>query len=107
MKKLAVVLLSILILYAVYHDLTKGTIPESETVRVEAKTSDNRAIPYFEQKVKAGDTVLSILEKHTDEDLPVSVKKAVADFQLLNHGLMPEEIQYGKSYKFPDYRSNN
>lgn len=104
MKKLIGALFTVLVLYVIYHDITLGTLPEKkeENAAVPVSTT-NVDIPSIEKIVKPGDTVLSIVEKNSKQSLPVSISKIIVDFQKLNEGKKPEEIQIGKTYKFPIY----
>ncbi|WP_066293421.1 hypothetical protein [Bacillus sp. FJAT-29937] len=107
MKRLALFLLSVLVIYVIYFDLTKGTLPlpaVDEPV-IEAMAVNETSLPYFEKKVSSGDTVLSLVEKNINSPLSVSISKVIADFKLLNNGLSPEKIKSGYTYKFPDYRN--
>ncbi|WP_147532374.1 LysM peptidoglycan-binding domain-containing protein [Bacillus marasmi] len=108
MRRLFTILIAVLVLYAIYHDLTEGSVslPEKTTEEpaVPASTSPNVNIPFKEKTVKPGDTVLSIVEKNSSGPLPVSISKVISDFQKLNEGVKPEEIQIGKAYKFPKYK---
>lgn len=112
MKKLFGLLLSILIIYVIYFDLTVGTLPSATTQQVDAKveniTTQNKTkpkteIPAFEAKVKPGETVISIVENQLDRALPVSIGELIEDFKKLNPGKSPEKIQIGSTYIFPDY----
>lgn len=116
MKKIAAFLVLSLIVYAIYNDLTAGTLPAASMHKIEAaskemnvknKNKTAAAIPYFEHVVKPGDTVLSVLDRISQTPLQVSVTKAVEDFKQLNGGTDPHKIQFGKTYKFPDYRNGN
>jgi hypothetical protein len=101
MKKLAVLFLTAFTLYVVYYDLKIGTLPVSSQVSTKYETHDE--ISYQIWEVKPGDTVLSVVEKITNRSIPVSLTQVVDDFQALNQGMKPEEIQIGKTYKFPVY----
>jgi cytoskeletal protein RodZ len=112
MKKLFGLLLSVLIIYVIYFDLTVGTLPTSAPQHVDAQVENttkvnnnkpNTDIPAFEAKVKPGDTVISIVEKELDKSLPVSITELIEDFKKLNKGKSPEKIQSGSTYVFPDY----
>ncbi|MBM4762307.1 hypothetical protein [Bacillus sp. B15-48] len=110
MKKLAGVLFIILVLYSIYNDFNYGSLPTAGMNEMESNTKTQKeiqSIPYFEQEIFPGDTVLSILENELNEPIPVPISEAVADFKKLNEGLNPEEIKYGRSYKFPDYRDTD
>ncbi|MDR6998764.1 hypothetical protein [Neobacillus niacini] len=106
MKKLLGLVLTALIIYVIYIDLTVGTLPSDSVQTVEAKTethSPKSTLPSFQATVEPGETVISIVEHQLKKPLPVSITELVKDFQLLNPGYSPEKIQVGASYQFPDY----
>ncbi|WP_040207988.1 hypothetical protein [Neobacillus jeddahensis] len=109
MKKLIGFLLSILVVYVIYFDLTVGTLPTSKTLQVDAKIETNTVeskkttIPFFDAKVKPGETLISIVEHQLDKPLPVPMTKLIDDFQQLNSDQSAEKIQIGITYHFPDY----
>lgn len=114
MKKLAGLIILIIVFYAVYNDLRTGTLPSASIQKVETvekikkeRKSETKTIPFFEHEVKPGDTVLSVLESNSKSSLDVPVSRAVEDFKLLNDGADPQKIKFGKTYKFPDYGSSN
>jgi hypothetical protein len=103
LRRLFLTLLSVLILYVIYHDFTKGTlqIETNENNSVPVSTTSN--IPFFVVEVKPGETVLTIVEKNLDKQIPVSITRVISDFEQLNDGEKPEKILIGKQYRFPDY----
>ena len=109
MKKLFGFLFAILVIYVIYLDLTVGTLPASNSTQVEVKVEKNTTkspettISSFEEKVKPGETVISIVEHQLQKPLPVPIAELIEDFQTLNTGKSPEEIQIGATYHFPDY----
>ncbi|MBM6617232.1 LysM peptidoglycan-binding domain-containing protein [Bacillus suaedaesalsae] len=109
MKKLLILLISVLVIYCIYVDLQSGTLPLSQVASAQEKEikSDKQEkknnTTYIEVTVKPGDTVLSILEKNLKGDLPVSITTVVKDFVDLNK-VEPEKIQIGKKYKIPMYQ---
>jgi hypothetical protein len=107
MKKLASMLVLCLVIYMIYHDITKGTLPtaaEIKTVHVHStKTKAKINISYQIIKVQAGDTLLSIVEKQQNAPLSVSIEQLIKDFEALNPGTQAESLQIGKTYKFPVY----
>ena len=107
MKRLALFLLSVLVIYVIYFVLTKGTLPlpAIEEPVIEAMAKNETSMPYFEKKVSSGDTVLSLVENNINGPLTVSISKVISDFKVLNNGLSPEKIKSGYLYKFPDYRN--
>ena len=104
MKQLLGAMLTVLVLYSIYYDLSSGSLPTKEqeeiSVPVSNKVSEST---YFEVVIKPGDTVLSIMDRHSKEPIPVSISNLIIEFQELNNGISPEEIQIGKRYKFPSY----
>jgi hypothetical protein len=116
MKKLAGLFVLVIVFYAIYNDLSAGTLPAATMQKVETAdkkekekeiTSETKSIPFFEHVVKPGDTVLSVLESNSKTSLDVPVSRAVEDFKILNNGADPQKIKFGKTYKFPVYSSNN
>lgn len=103
MKKLMGALLLCLVIYVIHFDLTVGTLPPSTFQQTKAVQTDKTALPYFETMVKPGDTVITIVEHHLNKPLPVSIHNLVTDFRKLNSKLTSDQIQIGKTYKFPDY----
>lgn len=111
MKRLFGLIIFVLVIYVIYYDLSNGTLPiametstKAETKKTETEEA-NTKMSYFEKKVESGDTVLSIVENQLQSSIPVSIQTVVNDFQLLNAGAEAEQIQLGKTYKFPDYRN--
>ncbi|MED3548974.1 hypothetical protein [Cytobacillus praedii] len=107
MKRLVALLLAALTIFVIYYDLSKGTLPADDEQTVEVTSMTNTAESFFEKKVAPGETVLSIIEQKMNGPLPVSMTDVITDFSNLNNGLKPEELKYGKTYKFPIYNSKN
>jgi len=106
MKRLCLFLLVALVLYVVYFDLSVGTLPNVSVLTESSGTIneiEEEKMSSFSVKVKKGETVLSIVEMHIDGPIPVPIEQVVKDFSILNNGKKPEEIQYGRTYLFPDY----
>jgi hypothetical protein len=103
MKKLFSFIFIALLFYTIYYDLRVGTLPNSIVNEAHVKAQEKPKIAYFKTKIKPGETLLSIVEKQLKKPLPVSISDIINDFELLNPGQKPEEIQIGKTYKFPDY----
>lgn len=103
MKKILFLLIIALVCYAIYFDITKGTLPAFTAPHdiIEPNKNDSR-LPYKEIPVQAGDTVLSILERE-EGHLSKPIEAIMKDFQELNNGVSPHDIQIGKTYKFPTY----
>ena len=100
LKKLFVLLFMALIIYSVYFDITIGTLPAVSTpVTAQESPSD---LPYKEIEVKPGETLLSIIERE-EGSLPKPINTIILDFQELNDGHSPHELQIGETYKFPNY----
>ncbi|HZG60534.1 MAG TPA: hypothetical protein VEY68_08735 [Anoxybacillus sp.] len=106
MKKLTGLLILCFVIYIVYHDVTNGTLPAASTTsHIQTVKAENKeALNYKTMKVKAGDTILSIMEKERNGPLPVSIEQLIKDFEALNPGVKTESLQIGKTYKFPVYK---
>ncbi|MBO0995234.1 hypothetical protein [Bacillus sp. SD088] len=106
MKKIIAVFASLIILYSVYHDLTVGVLPAisaNSTIQEDTSIPKEKEEKMFTETIQPGDTVLSILETHQQGALPVAIEQIVTDFEQLNNGVKPEQIQIGKTYTFPIY----
>ncbi|MFT4412647.1 hypothetical protein ACLM5H_02195 [Fredinandcohnia humi] len=106
MKKFGVFLAILFILYIIYYDVKFGTLPvaKSETiVHEEDVTNQYPTMPYQTVEVKAGDTVLSIVEA-LNKDKPLSsIETIIKDFETLNPKVKANLLQIGKAYHFPLY----
>ena len=100
MKKLSGIILFCLLLFAVYIDLTKGTLP-SRFIQEETSVTDHE-IPYIETRTNPGDTLLSLIEQQGGFPDNVPVDTMVRDFIYLN-GIKPEKMVPGEIYKIPVY----
>jgi len=116
MKKLAGLLVFLIVAYAVYNDLSIGTLPAAKMQEPEISNEQKekkdakpttQEISFFEHEVLPGDTVLSVIDRYLDSPLDVPVSQAVEDFKRLNDGIDPQKIKFGNIYKFPDYSSQN
>lgn len=114
MKRFLALIAAAVILYSIYYDMSTGTLPtasepisESREKVPEKKAKPKPALPYYEKKVTTGDTVLSIIEEQLDNPIPLPISKVVSDFEKLNNGTEPNEIQPGKIYKFPNYQKKD
>ncbi|WP_226085357.1 hypothetical protein [Mesobacillus sp. S13] len=116
MKKLAGLFVFLILAYAVYNDLSIGTLPAAKMQEHEmatkhkaekAEVQSSQETPFFEHEVLPGDTVLSVIDRYLESPLDVPVSQAVEDFKKLNNGTDPQKIKFGNTYKFPDYSSQN
>lgn len=98
-KKLIFIFLTVLISYVIYYDITFGTFPKTITQQVTNETD----IQYQTIIIKSGDTLLTVVEQLSSSNLPSS-DKIITDFQILNHGTKPNNLQVGATYKIPIYR---
>jgi hypothetical protein len=110
MKKLGFLIVFIFLFYIVQYDIRHGTLVPGQSTPVSTQAvpspspdKSQPALPYINMKVKAGDTVLSIVEQSIKGPLPVPLDSVITDFKALNEGTRPEDIQIGKKYKFPLY----
>ncbi|RSK27862.1 hypothetical protein EJF36_13785 [Bacillus sp. HMF5848] len=118
MKKLLFVLISLFLAWVIYVDLSKGTIPltpllttnsppqtsemrDDQGMDIDASNTDNT---YKAVHVQSGDTVLTIVERLHDEQLPISIQQVIEDFENLNPGVQANNIQTNKTYYFPLYQ---
>ncbi|RFU61877.1 hypothetical protein [Bacillus sp. V59.32b] len=103
MKQLLLFLTLCFIGFIIYFDLTTGTLPTSG-VKAGAYPiqTEKSSVPYTEVTISPGDTLLTISEKE-EGSLTVSIETLIRDFQELNNGLNPEEMQIGKTYRIPVY----
>ncbi|SDH49040.1 hypothetical protein SAMN05192534_10682 [Alteribacillus persepolensis] len=117
MKKLLLFLLFLLICASLYYDMTEGTLTpssvnndSSSNIEVPTETSApaSNALEGKEKTeviVEPGQTVLSIVEQLHDGPVPASIADISTDFQQLNNGIAPEDIQVDESYYFPVYNT--
>lgn len=104
MKRLLGVLFIGICLYAVFVDLTRGTLPKNNNQTEEIVEEVNTAsIPYEEVTISRGDTLLTIIEKRDGFPSHISINQMIEDFMVLNNGVKPEMIQPGQTYKIPVY----
>ncbi|KHF41848.1 hypothetical protein [Halalkalibacter okhensis] len=118
MKRIGIFFIILVILYSTYYDLTIGTLPnglshtashpqadsiEQLDVAELQETMAEEFEPFKEMVVEPGHTVLSIVEHLHEGPISASIQEIVHDFQELNGGTKPEEIQIGKKYFFPIY----
>ncbi|WP_051353124.1 hypothetical protein [Thalassobacillus devorans] len=116
MKKTGLFILIILLLASLYKDLTIGTTinrsdsndklntteipPPPKAEIIESPLRYNQKVPV---KVKAGDTVLSIMEQLHNGEYYHPMKDMLDDFQQLNPGIDPSKLKIDKVYYFPLY----
>lgn len=106
MGKLLGFLLSVLVVYAVYYDLSVGTLPHAnsqKTAVASATVEPEVNFPYFKEKVQPGETLISIVEHQANQSISVPISNLVHDFKSLNPGQSPEKLQIGRTYRFPRY----
>ncbi|WP_421379874.1 hypothetical protein ACOJQI_16505 [Bacillus salacetis] len=114
MKRLCIFLLIMIVSYSIYYDLKAGTLPKAEESAIQVTANESKESPpeeteeeikieYISVTIKSGDTVLSLMEEKLDGPLPVSIDQLIEDFEFLNEGQSPQDIQVGKSYKLPVY----
>ncbi|MFI8493357.1 hypothetical protein ACIGC1_10660 [Peribacillus butanolivorans] len=110
MKRLLLFISFCFIIFIIYFDLTTGTLPDSHpsttSVKPSVPASKPASVPsvaYNEITIKPGDTLLSIVEKEIGASNQ-PIETIISDFQGLNEGLKPEQMQIGKTYKIPVYK---
>jgi hypothetical protein len=107
MKKFLTGCFILLILYVVAYDLKIGTLPQSQPANAKVidkkmKLQQNKE-KYQLYEVKPGDTLISVTEKVNSKG-NYTIAGMLKDFKELNPGTKPEDIQIGKTYKFPVYK---
>ncbi|WP_409251376.1 hypothetical protein V1502_14660 [Bacillus sp. SCS-153A] len=113
MKRMYIFLLIMIVSYSIYYDLKAGTLPKieetaapviaTETEEPPPAVEEDYEIEHTTVKIKSGDTILSLMEETLDGPLPVSIDQLIEDFESLNDGQSPHDIQVGKVYKLPVY----
>jgi hypothetical protein len=110
MKRLSLIIIGLFLCYIIYYDFKIGTLPAFSMTNAEKvqktkieKMNEQPTIPFYEVKIKQGDTVLSITERYHGS-LPSSIEKIVKDFEVLNSNVKAEAILLGKTYRFPIYK---
>lgn len=107
MKRLFAFLIVCFIGFIIYFDVTTGSLPKvndsKEAPAIPVQSTKNTKLTYKETVINRGDTLLSILEKQ-EGGVNVPIDTLITDFQELNEGLKPEQMQIGKSYKIPTYK---
>lgn len=103
MKKILGLLLSVLVVYAIYFDLSIGTLPHAISQNTVATPKPEVNFPYFEEKVEPGETLISIVEHQSEHSLSVPMSDLIHDFKSLNPGQSPNKLEIGKTYRFPEY----
>ncbi|QTM99844.1 hypothetical protein ERJ70_11390 [Sediminibacillus dalangtanensis] len=119
LKKTVVTLFIILFIVSIFKDLTVGTLngaqqrteeqpanpSNSHKPSQKAPQQDQIAYQVIEVEVRPGDTVLSIIEEINRAEAVLAIDSIVTDFQKLNPGTDPQQIQPGETYLFPLYIS--
>ncbi|MGE7759242.1 hypothetical protein [Peribacillus sp. NPDC097895] len=110
MKRLMLFISFCFTLFIIYFDLTTGTLPtphppasSGETAVPASQPQSAATADYKEIVMKPGDTLLSIVETEKDGSNQ-EIETIISDFQSLNEGLKPENMQIGKTYKIPVYK---
>ncbi|MBU5265911.1 LysM peptidoglycan-binding domain-containing protein [Virgibacillus proomii] len=104
-KKLTVLLFSIIAIFVIYQDLTQvATHSEKDKYKFEQKANpEPLAYHVIPIKVQAGDTVLSIVERLNPHLNDIHNINIFADFQLVNPESDPSSLTPGDIYYFPKY----
>jgi hypothetical protein len=108
MKRFLLFLTTCFIGFIIYFDLTTGTLPAfgveaGQAAKQYPVQTEEETIPYTVAVVNPGDTLLTIIERE-EGGVKVPIESMIGDFQQLNKGLKPEEMQIGKTYKIPSYK---
>ncbi|GAB3051011.1 hypothetical protein [Virgibacillus ainsalahensis] len=102
-KKFFIYILFILLFISIYQDLSVGTVPEIKKQSTDVEQSDEK-YDVAHVKLKAGDTVLSIVERINNNELKqVDIEQIITDFQTINPSSDPYQLEQGVYYYFPVY----
>jgi hypothetical protein len=106
MKKFLTGCFILLVLYVVAYDLKIGTLPQTQPANASVITKTKVVTSKYQQyEVKPGDTLISVVEK-LNANNDYSIVTMIKDFKTLNPKSNPENIQIGKTYKFPLYKKD-
>ena len=108
MKRFVALVVAIIVIYSIYYDVKFGTIPtvtHASEIKSHIEKPSKQTSPFQIKKVHPGDTVLTVVEELQSGPRSVSINQVITDFQKLNNGIKPEEIQIGQEYKFPLYKN--
>ncbi|WLR43958.1 hypothetical protein LC087_07585 [Bacillus carboniphilus] len=107
MKRLLWFITFILVTYAIYYDLSVGTINNQLNISHEEDFSsiNSPKLNYQAYRVQEGDTVLSIVKEMNDVTPSVSI--IIEDFKYLNPDTEVYEIHPNVTYEFPIYHDSN
>lgn len=84
--------------------IASENIPAVAEIKEEVEsTQQDVSIPFQSKEVKAGDTVLSVVEELNTSKTTVSILTIIKDFEELNPSVKADSLQIGKVYKFPLY----
>ncbi|MBD8069161.1 hypothetical protein [Bacillus sp. PS06] len=114
MKRLVGFAIFFFILYIIYYDISIGTLPVAkgeptitENVAEEVEASSEpveQEIPFQSVEIKAGDTLLSVVEELSQKRTDLSISTIIEDFEEMNPGVKANSLQIGKIYKIPVYQ---
>ncbi|MEK6454748.1 hypothetical protein [Caldifermentibacillus hisashii] len=105
MKKVCGIVAIIIVVYAIYFDITTGTLPGAE--KKESVQETALSLQYVELEVKPGDTLLSLIESQGGYPDDVSIEEMIKDFSALNEGIKPDDMKFGETYKIPVYNKKS
>ncbi|QDI89804.1 hypothetical protein EPH95_00280 [Salicibibacter halophilus] len=105
MKKWFWILAIATIIFAIYYDVTRGTLPvvdpSPETTNETMEITQTHFDHTVDVEIEAGQTLLTIVEQLHDEGMPMDMAAIKNDFQYLNDGQPPEQLHEGNVYTFP------
>ncbi|GAB4073433.1 LysM domain-containing protein [Barrientosiimonas marina] len=104
--KFLFILCIILFLVSIYNDLTNGTVLQTDLNSHDHQPEKQLQLTAVKVKVQTGDTVLSIVERLSDQDQSMNqqnVSQIMTDFKTLNPDTSPLEVEAGDYYYFPVY----
>ncbi|AXF54718.1 hypothetical protein [Salicibibacter kimchii] len=107
MKKWIWILAIATVAFAIYYDVSRGTLPVAdsspETANETVEVTETHFDHTVDVEIEAGQTVLTIVEQLHDVGMPMKMEAIKNDFQYLNEGQPPEQLREGQVYTFPLY----
>ncbi|MBM7569649.1 hypothetical protein [Aquibacillus albus] len=132
LKKIFLTILTLLFIISIFKDLTVGTViqpinqvPLDPSEKQEEQSNEENhpevtssskkdqnvymetdRYQVIQQTTKPGDTVLSIIDSLNQNISSVQMEQIIHDFEQLNPGVNPHQIEPNSSYFFPVYKSD-
>ncbi|MBB6448862.1 hypothetical protein HNR44_000811 [Geomicrobium halophilum] len=112
MKKWIWILAIATVGFAIYYDVSRGTLPmmdvSSEVTDDLQVEETNGSLAYdrtVDIEIEPGQSLLTVVEELHETGTPVAIETIKEDFIHLNEGQPPEQLEHGQVYTFPLYES--